>query len=206
MHTIQYFAGLASGILSLIAFLPYIVDTLAGRTKPVRSAWFIWSILGVIAFLSLYHQDASHSLWFVGVQVGGTLVIFALSIRHGVGSFTKRTDRWVLLVAGLGLALWAVTENATYALFLTITVSLVGGIAKVLKAYSMPGSETLSTWVLCLAASICAMIAVGSFDWILLAYPLYLFTLYGAIVVAILLGNRAALQALSPISSESGPV
>ena len=40
--------GVLAGVLSTCAFIPYIRDTLAGRTHPLRSSWLIWSVLVTI--------------------------------------------------------------------------------------------------------------------------------------------------------------
>ncbi len=183
------FFGIASGVLSTFAYIPYIIDTIAGRTRPQRASWLIWSVLGSIAFLSQIYEGASTSLWFAGVQITGTIVVLLLSIRVGKGAYLSRTDCIILAAATLGLVLWYFTESAAYALAITITISLLGGIATVLKAYRDPDSETLITWAVSLLASICAILSVGTINLIILAYPLYLFTLYLAFVVAIILGR-----------------
>ena len=107
----------------------------------------------------------------------------------GVGLFLNRTDYLILAAAGVGLLLWYFTENAAYALAITISISLLGGSVPVTNAYREPETETMVTWVVSFIASICAAISVGKIDVVLLAYPAYLFTLYGAIVLAMLLGR-----------------
>lgn len=185
--------GLASGLISTFAFIPYIIDTSAGRTSPQRASWLIWSVLGSIAFFSQVYEGASSSLWFAGVQVAGSITVFLLSIFVGTGRFLNRSDYFVLAAAAMGLWLWYVTDTAVYALAITISISLLGGSVTVLKAYRAPETETLSTWAMSLIASLCAIAAVGEVDLILLAYPLYLLILNGAIVLAILLGRGARL-------------
>ncbi len=181
--------GVASGVLSTFAYIPYILDTLARRTHPQRASWLIWSVLGSIAFFSQVFEGASSSLWFAAVQVTGTIIVFALSIRSGTGAYLSRSDYAILFAASVGLVLWYFTENAGYALAITISISLLGGLATAIKAYKDPESETLVTWVVSLIASVCAVMSVGRFDPVLLAYPLYLLTLYTAFVVAILMGR-----------------
>lgn len=181
--------GLMSAILSTFAYLPYIRDTWAGRTQPQRASWLIWSVLSVIAFFSQVYEGATDSLWFAGVQSAGTITVFLLSITRGVGGFLNRRDCAVLIVAAGGLVAWYFMETAVYALATTISISLLGGAVKVLKSYQNPDSETLSTWAWSFVASVCAIVAVGDLNWVILAYPLYLFTLNGAIVVAIFLGR-----------------
>lgn len=187
--------GILSGVLSSFAYIPYIRDTLARRTQPQRASWLIWSTLGSIAFFSQIYEGAGSSLWFAGVQVGGTIIVFLLSIHRGTGGFLKRSDCLVLACAAIGLILWYFTENAGYALAITTSISLLGGSMTVVKAYRDPQSETMQTWVMSLIASTFAIISVGNVDWVLLAYPLYLFTLNGAIVMAIALGQERDAQA-----------
>lgn len=183
------FFGLMSAAFSTIAYLPYIRDTLLQRTQPQRASWFIWSVLGSIAFCSQLYEGATDSLWFAGAQVAGTLVVFCLSIRLGVGGFVNKQDGLILLMAGLGLVAWYLTETSVYALAITISISLLAGIVTVQKAYHHPHSETLSTWALSFVAASFAIFAVGRADLVLLAYPLYLFVLNGAIVLAMLAGR-----------------
>ncbi|MEL6807028.1 MAG: hypothetical protein AAFO97_04535 [Pseudomonadota bacterium] len=181
--------GLASALLSVYAFAPYIRDTLSGRTQPQRASWLIWSVLGCIALMSQIAEGATSSLWFPVFQVGGTIAVFLITIRRGTGALLRQGDMPILGAAALGLILWSLTDNSLYALTVTIGISLLGGMATVKKAYLFPNSETLSTWVWSLCASCLAMLAVGKLDWVLLAYPMYLFTLYAAILIGIAMGR-----------------
>ncbi len=184
--------GVLSGIISTFAYLPYIRDTIAGRTQPQRASWLIWSVLGSIAFFSQVYEGAGASLWFAGVQVSGTIAVFLLSIFLGVGGFLSRRDCAVLICAAMGLVIWYFTETAIYALIITISISLLGGAVTVVKAYQDPDSETMSTWLLSFIAATCAIVSVGTPDGVILAYPLYLFTLNGAIVGAMVLSRMRA--------------
>lgn len=183
--------GLISASLSTVAYLPYIRDTLRKETQPQRASWLIWSVLGSIAFFSQLYEGATDSLWFAGVQVSGTITVFLLSIWLGVGGFLNRQDMIVLLFAAGGLVAWYFTETAVYALAITITISLLGGAVTVRKAFLDPHSETMMTWGCSCIASVFAILAVGRLDPVILAYPLYLFSLNGAIVLAIMCGQRA---------------
>jgi len=188
--------GLVSGALSAVAFLPYITDTLRRRAQPERASWLIWSVLATIAFFSQVYEGATSSLWFAGVQTSGAILVCLLSIRYGVGGFMRRSDRWILVAAGLGLFLWCFTSSATYALAITITIGLLGGSVTVIKAYREPETETFSTWFIFLVSSVLALFSVGQMDPILLAYPMYLATLYAAIVAAMIAGRRTKTRQL----------
>lgn len=183
--------GMLAGMLSVCAYVPYIKDTLAGRTQPQRASWLIWSVLSTIALFSQIHEGAGPSLLFASVQVSCTVLIFGLSSWVDTFNTFKRTDYLIFLAAGCGLVLWYLTNSAVYALAVTISISLLGGAATVLKTYRDPNSETAITWLVSFVASGCALLAVGKMDPVLLAYPLYLFVLYGAILAATGLGRLA---------------
>ena len=176
-------------LLSLVAFSHYIRDTLTLQTQPQRASWLIWSTLSLIAFYTQITEGATTSLWFIGAQFACTFSIFMLSIWYGSGSYLSRRNITIFAAASFGLLLWYASDDASYALIMTITISAIGGYATITKAYRAPESETFSTWVLLAAASICGIASVGALDWVYLAYPVYLFGLYGSIVIAVVLGR-----------------
>jgi hypothetical protein len=183
--------GLIAGVLSVITYVPYLRDIFRLKTKPERATWFIRAVLSGIAFFSQMAKGATDSLWLVGVQTLGVIVVFVLSIRYGVGGFVRR-DMIALGAAGLGLVLWFYTSEAAYALLIAIAIDAIGASLTVLKAYRDPESETLSTWVLSGTAGIFATFAVGSFDYILLAFPVYVIIINYAVALAMVLGRRRA--------------
>lgn len=60
--------GYMSGIISIICILPYLRDIFRHTTKPERASWFIWTVLGSIAFFSQYAKGATDSLWMTAAQ------------------------------------------------------------------------------------------------------------------------------------------
>lgn len=181
--------GLISGFLSIVTYIPYLRDIFRLKTKPERATWFIWLVLSVIAFFAQLAEGATHSLWLVGVQTCGVLIIFLLSIKFGVGGLVRR-DVLALSAAGVGLLLWYYTNNATLGLLIAIVVDAVGASLTIAKAYKEPESETMSTWILSGTAGIFATLAVGSFDYVLLAFPVYVILINYAVVLAMVLGNQ----------------
>ncbi|MEM7295510.1 MAG: hypothetical protein AAF330_02615 [Pseudomonadota bacterium] len=191
------FAGLStlaalSFVLAAFGFIPYIIDTLAGRTQPARASWLIWSTLSLIAFSTQMVEGTAASLWFVGTQCGFTVFIFLLSITRGSGAFFSRANLMIFAAAAAGLLVWYSLSSAIYALGVVIAISALGGYATVVKAFAGPRSETLSTWVLQAAASLCGLLAVERLELVVVAYPAFLLALYVAIVLAICLGRRRA--------------
>ncbi len=180
--------GYIAATLSIIMVIPYIRDILLHKTKPERASWFIWTVLGSIAFFSQLAKGATHSLWLTAGQTLGVLTVFLLSIKYGEGNLSKR-DWKSLALALVGLILWALTHDAIYALVITIFVDCIGVFLTVLKSYQDPGSETVSTWAMSGTSGIFGALAVGSFNPVLLLYPTYIFLANYAVVITIILGK-----------------
>ncbi len=168
---------------------PYVRDILKKKTKPERGSWLIWMVLGSIAFFSQMAKGATDSLWLTASQTLAVLIIFLLSLKYGYGGVEKRDSR-ALIGAGIGLILWYLTKEATYALIFVILVDSIGTMLTAIKAYKDPESETLSTWIMSGTSGIFGMLAVGKFDLILLLYPFYIMLANYVIVTIILLGKR----------------
>jgi hypothetical protein len=190
LETMLQIFGYISAALSIICIIPYIRDILRLETKPERASWFIWTVLGTIAFFSQMAKGATDSLWLTVGQTVAVLIVFLLSLKYGTGGLTKRDIR-ALIGAGVGLVLWYITQEAAIALCIVIFIDSMGTILTVLKSYEDPASETLSTWVISGTSGIFGMLAVGSFNPILLLYPLYLVLANYSVVAALFLGSRA---------------
>jgi len=179
--------GLLGGLFALGSFIPYIRDTLLLRVKPQRATFFIWSVLGAIAFFSQLAKGASNSLWLPGLETFGVIATFLLSIKYGVGGFNKK-DYIALLIATFGLIAWYFTKEAAIALYLVILVDVTGLSLTLHKAYITPESETNLAWILAAFGGFLSLFSVGSFNIILLSYPFYLMLANAAVVVAIQMG------------------
>lgn len=182
------FLGLAAGLLSLAAVIPYARDILRGSARPERASWFIWLVLAVISFTSQRAEGATNSLWLTALDTVGVAIVFGLSLKYGEGGLTRR-DTFALMAAGIGLVLWYSTRHAAFALFITLAIDAVGTSLTVAKTYADPQSETYSMWAMVAVAGILAMLAVGKLDPVLLAYPFYIFLANAAVVVAIAAGT-----------------
>ena len=190
-YDLASYAAFLATALGLLAYLPYVLDTLAGRTRPERASWLIWSVLSLVAFAAQISGGATASLGFVAANVACTVFVTILSIRCGTGGWSRPGDRKVLVAAAVGLVLWTLTDNPVWALSITITISLAAGVLTLAKAYKSPRTETLTTWMTCCAASLYALLAADTVDVMQAAYPAYLALLSAAISATILLGRTS---------------
>ena len=114
-----------SVILILAAGPPYIFDILRKKTKPQRATWLIFTVLGLIAFISQLQLGATWSLVFLGLDVLGSLGVLILSIPYGVGGFS-RLDKYSLSVAGAGVLISILAHHPVIAILGVMLADLAG--------------------------------------------------------------------------------
>lgn len=202
MHQIS---GYLSGLLTIVMVLPYVRDILRGKTRPVRAAWFIWTVLGVIAFSSQYAKGATTSLLLPAGQTIAVFVVFLFSLRFGVGGFTRR-DLGALVAAAVGLILWGITREPALALTFVILANSMGAALVLSKAYSNPFSETLSTWLISGVSGIFGFFAVRELTPALVAYPLYIMVTNLAIAGVIVFRRRRIVIRPDPPPDHRSPL
>ena len=119
----------------------------------------------------------------------GLVFVVLLSYKYGVGGFQKK-DIFSLIGAGIGLTLWYATKEPAYALFIVILIDFIASFLTIKKSYEDPKSETLSTWIMSSIAAFFGVLAVGKFNFILLAYPFFILLADSSIMIAILLASK----------------
>jgi hypothetical protein len=175
--------GILSGVVIFFGGPPYLFDILKGKTKPQRTTWFIWTVLGVISFTSQLKLGAHWSLVYVGLNAAGNIAVFLLSLKYGVGGWRK-LDILALCIATVGVIIAVTVDSPLVALLGSILADFSGTSLTLYKTYQQPSTETSITWFFLGTSSLFAALAVGKLDFSLLLYPLYLSVVtYGVLVM-----------------------
>jgi hypothetical protein len=181
-----------SALLTASCVLPYLRDIRRGTTRPQRASWFVFSTLSIIAAVSQFAGDAGPGAWLAAGSATGFSTVFVVSIRKGVGGFS-RADRLTLLVAAVAVAASVLTSTPLVALLGVIVAEIAAILLTVRKSFDDPTSETASTWLLDGAAGVAAIAAVHEFTHLdELLYPIHHVVANLAVVVAIVAGHRVA--------------
>jgi hypothetical protein len=184
--------GILAISLGIGAGIPYIHSILRKNAKPHRVSWAIWASLGLITLTSYLAKGAHWSALLAAAAAFNGIVIFMLSFKYGTGG-TSLLDKIALLIGLSGIVLWALTDQASYALMFSISADAIGTILTALKAYKNPGSESGLAWCIAATASLCGLLAVHSYTLVQTIYPSY--ALVGGISLAsitIISGRRKA--------------
>lgn len=185
------FLGVLAGMVGASAYIPYIMDVLKQKTKPDRASWTIWLIEYTVLFWAQAAKGATASLWLSGLQLAGVVAVCVLSVRYGTGSF-NRHKIMLMLCTVIALLWWYISKDASWAVYIAVTVEASGVLLTSIKAYQQPGSETNTAWMLFGAAGILGAFAVGpNAPHVLYLYPIALTLMAACVLAAGTLGAQA---------------
>lgn len=162
-----------SSILALISYIVYISAIIKGKARPHRTTRFVLVLITGLATASLFAQGSNVVVWLSGVLAFGCFIIFALSIKYGIGGWAK-TDILCLIIALFGIIFWKITSNPTFALFASIISDLAGQIPMLIKTYRFPETEVWTFYFLDVLAAVLSILAITRFTYQEFSYPLYI--------------------------------
>lgn len=177
--------GQIAGVLAVIQVVPYIVSIFRGHTKPERMSYFIWFIVDALTIASYIAIGATTTIWVGLVFVFTGFIIFLLSLKYGMGGFSK-LDIFCLFLALIGLLLWATTQNALLAMCFALFAAKVGFLPTIKKAYFFPETENTLSWTMCAGSSILNVFALTTLAPSI-AIPPILAAIFNSIVAYLLL-------------------
>lgn len=181
--------GIIAGILSLAGYIPYIHDILYGSTRPNRSTWLIWTLVGGLLAASYIAKGDLNSIWMPLAYFIGPMVIAILSLRYGYAKWT-RLDTICVIAALVSLLPWLIAHDVTLTLIINLIIDIAGAIPTLVKTYREPKTEELFSWFIFFIATIVQFFAIRMWN-IAALYPVYLFLLAGIMLVLIIRGKIA---------------
>ena len=189
--------GVLAGLTGLAGYLPYLRDAWQRASNPDPAAWLIWTVQYGILLAS---QIAQHLPWsalvLAGLQLAGTVVVFGVLAARGGWRFGA--GRWVVLgCAVIAMSVWWFTGAPGFAMCLALAVEGAGMGLVMLNAYRCPGSETILTWWIFIAAGLFDLPAVWDHTpRMLYVYPVFFIVMGAGVLLATGLGARPRPAAL----------
>lgn len=167
---IKTIAGVVAIALTFIAYTPYVLDLLKGKTKPHIFSWFIWSIVtSIIYALQVSAGAGLGSLVTLAVAVI-SFFIFVLGFRNGNKNI-KKVDVGFLVLAVLAIPLWLVVKQPVLSIILLSTIDMLGFAPTVRKSWDDPYSETLSLYAITTFRHALSIIALEHYNIVTLLFP-----------------------------------
>jgi len=161
-----------SSTIALINYAIFSLVIMRGGAKPHRTTRFIIVVIALIITTSLFAQHNATTIYLSGADLIGCTIIFLLTLKHGMGGWAK-TDIICLLIALFGIYLWVTTSNPVFALYFAIGADFIGMVPTFIKTYHYPKTEYWLAYAICVPAAILNICANKTFNFAILAFPVY---------------------------------
>jgi hypothetical protein len=176
--------------IGAIGSLVYMRDTLRGTTQPNRVTWLLWALAPLLAAAVELHSG-------VGLRTLTTFMIGFMPLLVFIASFHNPAAVWRIrrldYVCGAmsvaGTVAWLATQNGVVAIAAAIAADFLAGIPTLVKSWSHPESETVTSYVGSVINSGILLLTIDHWTTEVAAFPLFILCI-GSIQV-IVVGFKA---------------
>lgn len=191
---IKLFFGIASSILAIVCFAPYIKDIFLRKTEPHRYSWLVWTILQTVGVMAQLKEGAGYGAWALAIGAVFCFSIFLLSFKFGTKNISK-FDIACLLASLCAIAIYFFISNPIWAIVAVASIDFVGFLPTFRKGYEEPFTETTSTFIMSASANVLSLIALQNYNVTTVLYIASLF-LTNSSFAAMILWRRKVLKSI----------
>jgi len=168
--------GLFGALIVACSAVYYAVDVLRGTTRPQRTSWGVWALVGLLGFSSADAGGAGPGAYAAGVDAIACALTFLISLHPRRGKpGGRRLDLVLGVVAVGGVVLWrAGPLDDTGAATLAVSCEAIALWPTLREGWRQPGLESLMSWAADIAGNGLCIAAVATVSVASLAFPLYL--------------------------------
>lgn len=180
-----------AGCIAIAGAVPYILDTLKGKTHPNIVTWFTWTLLNGINAVAAWSGGAAQTAIFSAAGAIATGAICIAGLRYGLKHYT-RFDIICQSSALLGVVLWRLTSRPAVAVLVNVATDFSGWLPTYRHAWRSPHAETWQTFAFSAVSSMLTLISIQHYTLLALAFPTYILCANITIVSTILVRRRRA--------------
>jgi hypothetical protein len=175
--------------IAAVGSLAYMRDTLRGTTQPNRVTWVLWAFAPLLASAVEFRSG-------VGLRTLTTFIVGFMPLLVFVASFHNPAAVWKIrpldYVCGAmslaGTAAWLATQNGVVAIVAAMAADFLAGVPTLIKSWSHPESESVSSYVGAVINSGILLLTVVHWTTEVAAFPLFILCV-GSVEV-LLVGGR----------------
>ncbi len=164
-------ASLASIILTVITYVPYIAGIRKGQIKPHFFSWVIWSITTTVVFFAQLSADGGVGAWPTGVSALITVYVGILAWRTSSDLSITRTDYAFLIASLAALPAWFFTADPLWSVIILTVVDALGFGPTLRKIYHRPHEESLQFYNLFIVRSALSVAALETRNLTTVLFP-----------------------------------
>ncbi|MFN3826985.1 MAG: hypothetical protein ACK4NR_05095 [Micavibrio sp.] len=183
------FLGYLSLVVAFASYIPYVVSTIRGHTKPHVFSWIIWGLVTAIVFVAQTTENAGPGGWATGFSAFFLLLIAALGFHYGEKQRTR--GDWIAFLATLSaIPLWYVTKNPLWSVLLVTTIDVVAYYPTLRKSWHKPKEEMALKYILTAVKYCASLMALQHYSLITVVYPLASLVMELAVIILLFLRRR----------------
>lgn len=133
--------AILAGLVIFGTTIPYFIDILRGKVKPLRSTRLMFLLLMVLTFFQQRSLGTGITMTVTVAETMVSLLLFGIAMKKGVGGF-RRLDLACYGMLLLSVTIWITSKNAAVALAFTILADLVAFLPVLIRTAMHPKSET----------------------------------------------------------------
>lgn len=164
-----------AAVVGVAGIVPYVRDTLRGRTFPHRVTWSLWAFIPLVTLAVQFdeHVGIQKVVTASYVIVPATVVIASFAARRG--SFAVTAFDWACAAMSVAaLAVFALTSSGDVTIAMLVVADACAGVPTVRKSYGAPESETWTAFVAGVAASALTLATITRWTFPTYALPAYI--------------------------------
>lgn len=146
-----------SGVLFVLAFVPYIQSIVKGESKPSKATWLIWAGMDTVLFTGMLTKHTVNGQ-IIGA-ICGAWIVFAFTMKYGVPGW-KRIDKICLGGTILAMLLWKISDNPVVGIVTSLGSGLLGSVPTFISAWEDPSRENKLAWTLYVISCVFAVLAI----------------------------------------------
>lgn len=170
-ENLKYIIGIIAVILTFVGYIPYLIDTIKGKTKPHIYSWFLWAFITFIIFFQQLGADAGAGSLATLATAVLCLVEFIFGLRDGEKDITK-SDTVTFVVALVAVGVWLIAKQEVVSNVLLILINTLAIVPTVRKSWNKPHTETLFSWGLAGFRNLLGIISLSNYSIVTWLYPL----------------------------------
>ncbi len=172
MNTAKALLLVAAIALTVAAYVPYVRDTLHGKTKPHLYSWLVGCSVATLSFIGqIIDKSAGLAAIATAMVAISCLMIVILSIRYGITKGT-RLDKICLVTCAFLIGFWIFSGDNEISIILINLVNIIGFIPTVIKTYKLPQTETLISYELNIVRFTINIFALQTISIVSVTFPL----------------------------------
>jgi hypothetical protein len=182
--------GAVGALIVALSAIYYALDVVRGETRPQRTSWGVWALVGLLGFGTAHDGGAGPGAWAAGVDALACIVTFLLSLHPRLGKAGGNRHDLVMgavAVAGVLLWRWGPLSDGGAAL-LAVSCESVALWPTLREAWRQPQTESFASWTVDVLGNGLCVSAVATVSLASLAYPL--FVLAAAVAMSTVLTAR----------------